>query len=112
MTSSLRETFTVTDQYGIDPLSDVRDNDVSAIGPEDTTTLVLGQGYAGRPDLIALDFYGDDNLWWVVQMFNGIVSYQDIVGGMELTLPLPAALTSVLASAGTTEDINTDKVYI
>ena len=46
--------------------------------------------YENRPDLLAHDLYGDQNLWWVFQMRNiDIISDPlfDFVSGLEIYLP-------------------------
>lgn len=44
--------------------------------------------YVERPDLLAHDFYGDANLWWVFGVRNGLEDpVHDIKLGVSLALP-------------------------
>lgn len=111
MSGRLRESYTIIDKYGLDPLSDIRDRAVLEI--TDINTFTLNQAYAGRPELIALDYFSDENLWWVVLLFNGTITYHDIVGGMEMVLPKQIALSTVLSNLPIEKSIiNTNDTYI
>lgn len=49
--------------------------------------------YEGRPDLLALTFYGDSNLWWVIAQYNNILDpLVELVEGKLLFLPTPERL--------------------
>lgn len=39
---------------------------------ESDTTITLEEKYENAPDLLALELYGDPNLWWVVPQRNGL----------------------------------------
>ena len=108
-----RADYAVVDGMGIDHLADVRDRAVSEI--TDQYQIVLGQKYAGRPDLFAFDVYGDSELWWVIMHNNGIVTKHDFIGGLLLNVPSPVELDYVLSSLTrkkTDVGYNTSAVYV
>ena len=44
--------------------------------------------YAGAPDLIAYDYYGKNNLGWVVLQYNNIIDInEELVVGKKILLP-------------------------
>ena len=57
--------------------------------PDDRLFIVTDQRYVNRPDLLATDFYGDPDLWWVIPVRNGL---QDPVFDIRLnsTLAIPS----------------------
>ena len=53
--------------------------------------------YVHRPDLLALDLYGDDNLWWVIPVRNGLQDpVFDIEMGSLLIVPDPSHVRSII----------------
>jgi hypothetical protein len=60
--------------------------------PSDPTDFAyfVERKYEARPDLIALTFYGDSNLWWVIAQYNSIIDpLAELVEGQLLFLPTP-----------------------
>lgn len=48
----------------------------------------LEERYVGRTDLLALAFYGDSQLWWVIPQYNAILDPEDeLVQGKLLLIP-------------------------
>jgi hypothetical protein len=59
------------------------------------------KNYENRPDLLAYDLYGDQNLWWVFAVRNpGIIKdpIYDLVAGIKIYLPKQTTLTTALGS--------------
>lgn len=84
----------VTDDYGIDPL---RDTLVPAILKITNYTIhEISQHERAAPDLISLQEYGTDQLWWFIMVYNGIGSYRDIVEGNALKIPDITSIISIV----------------
>ncbi len=49
--------------------------------------MVLTPGTQYRPDLVAFDVYGTQNLWWKIMEANGIYDVYDFVAGKTIILP-------------------------
>lgn len=84
----------VADQYGIDPLKDrvlPLILNIQSYSPHTVT-----QAERGSPDLIALNKYGTEKLWWVIMAYNGLVSYRDVVEGLQLRIPAIGGIVSVV----------------
>lgn len=48
----------------------------------------LEERYVSRPDLLALAFYGDTCLWWIIPQYNAILDPEDeLVLGKLLLIP-------------------------
>lgn len=67
---------------------------------------------AGLPDLIAKNFYDDENLWWVICLYNGIIDpLVDLTTGMRIKIPTLQAtelfLTRKLSPSSNTQRKNT-----
>jgi hypothetical protein len=85
------------DEYGVDPLRDralrvlptIRDYDVHRVT----------QAQRGALDLISLERYGTDELWWVIQAYNGIASYREVVEGLTLKIPRLASVMEIFTLA-------------
>lgn len=63
----------------------------------DTTYTLLNPEYVNRPDLLALDIYGNDELEWVIPVRNGL---QDLIFdlqlGVTLIIPAPSYVQSLI----------------
>jgi hypothetical protein len=63
---------------------------------------------AGTPDAIAYKFYGDEKLWWLICVFNGIVDpYEEIATGVKLLIPKLDEVTAYLTSDTTYTSVST-----
>lgn len=63
--------------------------------------ITIDQTYLGRLDLIANDFYGDVNLWWVIALVNNLeVIPTSMYIGMKLRIPVSDSITIYLSQAG------------
>jgi len=45
------------------------------------------QNEAKRPDLISYRFYGTTNYWWIVMLYNNILSVEELIAGTVLEIP-------------------------
>jgi len=55
---------------------------------ESDTTMILEEKYEHAPDLLALDLYGDPELWWVIPQRNGLEDpIFDMKRDTKLTIP-------------------------
>lgn len=67
--------------------------DQSKLEKKDIFSLSINQTFAGRPDLIALEFYGVPQLEWVVTMFNNPLNPLGFpVAGSVIKLPSKEAV--------------------
>lgn len=48
--------------------------------PTDRASILNNERYVYRPDLLALDLYGDERLWWVIPVRN---AWQDPIFDMK-----------------------------
>jgi hypothetical protein len=84
----------VSDDYGIDPLLDTLVPEILKI--TNYSTHEINQHERGAPDLISLNEYGTDQLWWFIMVYNGIGSHRDITEGKNLKIPDYTSLVSVV----------------
>jgi hypothetical protein len=49
-------------------------------------------GKEARPDLVSFDIYGSTQYYWVIMVYNGLQSFNEIVHSQELTFPSLAVL--------------------
>jgi len=53
--------------------------------------------YVHAPDLLALDFYGSEDLWWVIPVRNGLQDpVFDLQMEKDLIIPDPAYVRSII----------------
>ncbi len=49
---------------------------------------IVPAGFEGRPDLIANDAYGTPDLWWVINLANGVFDeLVDLPAGRQIVIP-------------------------
>lgn len=70
--------------------------------PSDQDVFVtINSSYAGRLDLIAHDYYGDVDLWWVIALVNTLDQVpSDVVVGLKLRLPPISAIRTAIGKGG------------
>lgn len=56
-----------------------------------------------RPDLLSYDIYGSTQYWWILMMYNGISSINDIKTGNSLNFPSLENLENLYFSLVTQE---------
>lgn len=59
------------------------------------------KNYEYRPDLLAYDLYGDQNLWWVFAVRNREIikdPIYDLTAGTKIYLPKKSTLTTALGT--------------
>jgi hypothetical protein len=61
--------------------------------PQGGTFIVSGE--ENKPDLIAYKIYGNTQYWWILLLYNGLLSNEDIVAGTKLKYPLLSDLEAV-----------------
>lgn len=65
--------------------------------PGDILVTMDNPEFVERPDLLAVEIYGDADLWWVIPVRNG---FEDLMHelqlGVELHIPTPDYVRSVL----------------
>jgi hypothetical protein len=65
--------------------------------PKDTY-LTISSDYVGRLDLIAFDYYGDVDLWWVIALANGIdLIPTEVTIGLKIRIPDKKYVESILS---------------
>lgn len=71
--------------------------------PIDDIRIVLDMLYAGRPDLIAEDYYGTTELEWLVLQYNDIIDInEEFVYGKAITIPSNARVRNSITSTSST----------
>jgi len=68
---------------------------------DNDTIITIDQTYLGRLDLIAYDYYGDVNLWWVIALVNDLMLLPtSMYVGMKLRIPVSDSISIYLSKAG------------
>lgn len=60
----------------------------------DDMKIVLSRSYHKRPDKVAFDVYGRQDLSWFVLQYNNIIDVSEFIETLEITLPNPKRLFS------------------
>lgn len=99
---SLRRTFTIVDELGVDPL---RDKSIDAIlSVQRWDYFEVDQSTEFNLPLIADRVYGDGRWWWIILLYNGIPDAFSVTRGTRLKMPAAADITSALSAALLTID--------
>ena len=94
MWSKFQRGFSVhVDEFGIDPLKDAAVNPIHQIST--FTFHTVSQEERGAADLISLNAYQTDQLWWVILEYNNM-SHRDLVEGTFIKIPDYSSLLSVI----------------
>lgn len=56
----------------------------------------LSQGQAERVDLLAHDFYGDSELWWIILLANDIEFPNQLREGLTIRIPARTTVETIL----------------
>ncbi len=100
MEALLRQVFTRSDAYGIDPLKDTSTSLVK-LTPNKTHPVTTDE--RGRPDLVSYREYGTCDLWWVILTYNKILNHRDLMEGVVLSLPSYQSIMTLLNSLASYE---------
>jgi len=61
------------------------------------TEIVLSERYTNRPDLLAFDVYGLEDVWWIIPVRNGFQDpVFDMKMGMTVKIPDPFEVRGLL----------------
>lgn len=73
--------------------------DFPALAPSPKDRFIdVDSNYLGRLDLIAYDYYGDENLWWAIALANGIDQIPtDMQLGMRIRIPDQSVVSAALS---------------
>ncbi len=74
---------------GFDPLSSRFLNQLNTLEASGKFIVTTEEN---RPDLIAYYIYGDTQYWWIILEYNNILSFDDLVTGVELKYPSLSSL--------------------
>lgn len=91
-----RRSFVAFDSHGVDPLGDDAIDAIMSIR-EYTSHVVTGAEEA-NPQLIAYDYYGTVELYFIVLYYNGFGLNYELERDMRIKIPLNAAVQSALAT--------------
>ncbi len=89
----LRAFSVTTDAFGIDPLLDKLVSFILKLQVYDLHDIT--QDERGAPDLISLNAYGMEDFWWHLMVYNGIVSFHELLEGTTIKLPMLGDLISL-----------------
>jgi hypothetical protein len=77
--------------------------------------LTVGVRHENCPDIIANDYYGTPDLWWVVMQYNGLVFPEEITTGRTIKIPdvseVRAWLTKIRRTEATSKGAPTEFAY-
>ena len=63
----------------------------------DRVTILNNERYVFRPDLLAFDLYGNEALWWVIPVRNGMQDpVFDLTFGRDLIVPDPTRVRNMV----------------
>jgi len=63
----------------------------------DRVTQLNNERYVTRPDTLAMDIYGDEDLWWIIPVRNGLQDpVFDLTYGKTLVIPDPSFVKSII----------------
>lgn len=73
-------------------------------------TLTLGGYYSiteeeYKPDLLSYRIYGSTQYWWILMIYNGLLSNEDFISGMTIRFPLKASLEDLYFSLKARENV-------
>lgn len=51
-----------------------------------------------RPDLLSYRIYGDTQYWWILMIYNNLLSNEDFISGMTIKYPLKSSLEDIYFS--------------
>ncbi len=103
LNTSLRRTFAVVDELGVDPLRDVSIDAVLSV--ERWNYFEVDDSTEFNLPLIAQRFYGEANWWWVILVFNGITDAFYVKRGTRLKMPVAGDIVSALSTAALAPDL-------
>lgn len=97
-----RKQYAKIDDLGIDPL---KDHSFEAIGAiEEWSIHTVTEEETGNTPLIAYNYYGDPDLWWVIQHFNAVFDpHTEVTPGVQLRIPVYATVVSELSRLSQTK---------
>lgn len=52
-----------------------------------------------RPDLLSYNLYGTTQYWWIIMLYNNILSINDLVPGLRIKKPSLSAIESFYVNA-------------
>lgn len=65
--------------------------------PLDRVTILNNERYVNRPDLLARDLYGNEDLFWVIPVRNGLQDpVFDFIFGRALLIPDPSYVSTLV----------------
>lgn len=65
--------------------------------PMDRLAIIDYERYVHRPDLLSLDIYGTEDLWWIIPVRNGLQDpIFDLEMGTEIIIPDSAYVRSLI----------------
>lgn len=70
------DSLTMLDSYFVKKLTDI---------PYSGTITVTTQ--VNRPDLLSYDIYGDVQYWWILMLYNGLISPLELTAGLNINFP-------------------------
>jgi len=97
----MRSLIVQSDQYGIDPLLDAKEEAISKLAVASVQT--IGPAEALNPWLVAHDVYGSVEYFYVVLGYNGIGSIYDFVEGITIKLPSPTDVNRAIRQQAETK---------
>jgi len=66
------------------------------IPQDDDLTHTVSSDEVARVDLIAYDYYGDSELWWVIMLANSKQDMSAFSMGEQITIPAPRYVTELI----------------
>lgn len=94
--SKYQRVFAVTvDSYGIDPIRDKLVFDLLNITSYQNHAVT--QAERGAPDLLSYEYYGTEELWWVIMAYNRLILPREITQDKLLKIPDLSQVMSIVS---------------
>lgn len=87
-------TYAVSDRYGNDPLKHKLLSQLDSITSYIEHT--VRQSEESNPQLIAFDYFGDVEMFFVILAYNGICDGMSIEPGQRIRIPEPSQVTALV----------------
>lgn len=105
-----RRSFVSIDSFGVDPLGDDVIDAIMSI--RNYTSHVVSGAEEANPQLIAYDYYGTVELYFVVLYYNGLGLNYELERDMRIKIPQNAAVQAALATKRAASAVTSTRLEI
>lgn len=92
------DSLTMLDSYFIKKLTSL---------PYSGAITVTTQAY--KPDLLSYDIYGETDYWWIILLYNGLLSPLDLEPGLNVRFPSLGSLENIYFTLSTQQKLKEEQ---